>query len=286
MAPLRLIFPFRAGKPEQNAGKTGQVASINIRIGVAGASGRMGQAVTALASARPGLEIAALFDRPDAAAGAAAGGILTDRDHALETCDVIVDFTSGSASAELAALCAKRGGPALVIGSTGFSEADEAMVRAAAERTAIVKSGNYSLGVNVLLGLVAQAAAALKARDFDIEVFEAHHKRKVDAPSGTALMLGQAAAQARGSDLKALEVRARDGITGPREEGTIGFSVVRGGGIVGEHSVIFAGEEEILTLSHSARDRGLFARGALEAALWVAGRGPGLYDMQDVLGFK
>ena len=149
-----------------------------------------------------------------------------------------------------------------------------------------MRSGNFSLGVNVLLSLVHQAAAILKARDFDIEVFEAHHKRKVDAPSGTALMLGQAAAEGRGGDLKTLKVAARGGITGARPEGVIGFSVVRGGGIVGEHSVIFAGEEEVLTLSHSARDRTLFARGAVEAAAFVAGKPAGLYDMQDVLGLK
>ena len=137
-----------------------------------------------------------------------------------------------------------------------------------------------------MLGLVEKGAAALAAADYDIEVFEAHHRRKVDAPSGTALMLGAAAARGRGAELADIEVRARDGLTGPRELGTIGFSVLRGGGIVGEHSVTFAAEDEILTLSHSARDRGLFTRGALAAAAWVAGRPPGLYDMQHVLGFR
>jgi 4-hydroxy-tetrahydrodipicolinate reductase len=175
--------------------------------------------------------------------------------------------------------------PALVIGSTGFSDAQEAEVAAAAARVPIVKSGNYSLGVNLLLGLVRQAAKALPAA-YDIEVFEAHHKRKVDAPSGTALMLGEAAAEGRGEQLKDVEVRARDGITGARIEGQIGFSVLRAGGIVGEHSVIFAAEDEIVTLSHSARDRSLFARGAVEAAAWLAGKPAGLYDMQDVLGIK
>jgi len=214
------------------------------------------------------------------------GVTLGSREAALEASDVIIDFTIGSASAELARACASRGGPALVIGSTAFTEADEAAVAQAADRIAIVKSGNFSLGVNVLLALVAQAARVLNAQDFDIEVYEAHHRRKVDAPSGTALMLGQAAAEGRDGDFKALQVCARDGLTGPREAGAIGFSVARGGGVVGEHSVMFAGEEEILTLSHSARDRGLFARGAVQAAAWVAGRAPGLYDMQDVLGMK
>jgi 4-hydroxy-tetrahydrodipicolinate reductase len=136
------------------------------------------------------------------------------------------------------------------------------------------------------MGLVAQAARALQADAYDIEVTEAHHKRKVDAPSGTALMLGEAAARGRQVALAEVAQRVRDGITGPRPAGEIGFSVVRGGGIIGEHSVIFAAEDEILTLSHSARDRGLFARGAVEAARWVVGRPPGLYDMQDVLGLK
>ncbi|HEY4031949.1 MAG TPA: 4-hydroxy-tetrahydrodipicolinate reductase [Caulobacteraceae bacterium] len=257
----------------------------DIRIGVAGAQGRMGRAVAAAVQARQGLELAVLFDRAGAEGALVDGRALVSRDQALGACDIVIDFTVGSASAELAGLIAERGGPALVIGSTGFSEADEAKVKAAAAHTAIVKSGNFSLGVNVLVGLVAQAAAMLPARDYDIEVFEAHHKRKIDAPSGTALMLGDAAARGRRGALKDLAVRVRDGLTGPRQEGTIGFSVSRGGGIVGEHSVIFAAEDELLTLAHSARDRSLFARGAVEAAAWLGGRPPGLYDMQDVLGF-
>ena len=173
-----------------------------------------------------------------------------------------------------------------MIGSTGFSDEQLARIDAAATKIAIVRSGNYSLGVNMLMGLVRQAAAALPAEDWDIEVYEAHHKRKVDAPSGTALMLGEAAAEGRGVKLTEVSDRGRDGVTGPRKEGDIGFSVVRGGGIIGEHSVIFAGESESLTLSHSAIDRGLFARGAIAAAVWVKGQPPGLYDMQDVLGFR
>lgn len=204
----------------------------------------------------------------------------------LEAAEVVIDFTTAEASAELAGLCAERGRPGLVIGSTGFDEDGEAAIRAAAGRVAIVKSGNFSVGANVLLGLVRQAARLLPAETYDIEIAEAHHRRKLDAPSGTALMLGEAAAAARGVDLAVAGVRARDGASGPRQTGQIGFSVVRGGGIVGEHSVAFAAEDEILTLSHSARDRSLFARGAIEAALWVRGRLPGLYDMQDVLGFR
>ena len=252
-----------------------------MKIAVAGALGRMGRTVSALAEAREGALLAARFDQP----GAADPG-LTDVETALAAADVVIDFTSGAASAALAERCAARGGPALVIGSTGFEAAHLTAVAAAAEKIPILRAGNFSLGVNMLMGLVAQAARALPARTYDIEVFEAHHRRKVDAPSGTALMLGEAAAEGRGVALDAVAARARDGITGARPEGAIGFSVMRGGGIVGEHSVVFAAEEEILTLSHSARDRGLFARGAVEAALWLAGRPPGAYDMQDVLGFR
>jgi 4-hydroxy-tetrahydrodipicolinate reductase len=245
----------------------------------------MGRAVAAAVQARAGLTLTALFDRPGSEGSVVDGRELASQDAALDACDIVIDFTIGSASAELAALCAQRGGPALVIGSTGFSDAEEAQIAAASARIPIVKSGNYSLGVNLLLGLVRQAAKALPAA-YDIEVFEAHHKRKVDAPSGTALMLAEAAAQARGARLKDVEVRARDGITGPRIDGQIGFSVLRAGGIVGEHSVIFAAEDEIVTLSHSARDRSLFARGVVEAAAWLAGKPAGLYDMQDVLEIK
>ena len=255
-----------------------------IRIGVAGALGRMGRVVAALVDAAPDLELAALFDRLDVKGEALDGHVLTDASTALELCDVIVDFSTGSASAALARLAGARGGPALAIGSTGMSLGEERAVRDAADRVAIVKSGNFSLGVNLLLGLARRAAAALPAADYDIEVFEAHHRRKVDAPSGTALMLGRAAAEGRSVDLDAVSERGRDGITGVRAPGAIGFSVMRGGGVVGEHSVVFAAEDEIVTLSHSARDRSLFARGALEAVRWVARRPAGLYDMMDVLG--
>jgi 4-hydroxy-tetrahydrodipicolinate reductase len=255
-------------------------------IAVAGALGRMGLAVARALEGRADAVLAARFGRP----GVEAEG-LVDRFTALGGADVVIDFTLPEASAVLAEICADlagatRAGPAVIIGSTGFTPEQTARIERAARKVAIVKSGNYSLGVNMLLGLVKQAAAALPAADWDIEVFEAHHRRKIDAPSGTALMLGQAAADGRGVDLEAVSDRARDGVTGPRTAGDIGFSVVRGGGIIGEHSVIFAGAEEVLTLSHSATDRGLFARGAVAAALWAKDRPPGLYDMQDVLGFS
>ncbi|USQ96235.1 4-hydroxy-tetrahydrodipicolinate reductase [Caulobacter sp. RL271] len=257
-----------------------------VKIAVAGALGRMGQAVIQTLDGRADAVLAARFDRPGAE-----GEHLVSADAALAAADAVIDFTLPEASALLAEAAAARAvhhshAPALVIGSTGFSDGQLARIDAAATRIAIVRSGNYSLGVNMLMGLVRQAAAALTAQDWDIEVYEAHHKRKVDAPSGTALMLGEAAADGRGVGLGQVADRGRDGVTGPRKEGAIGFSVVRGGGIIGEHSVIFAGESESLTLSHSAIDRGLFARGAIAAAVWVRGKPPGLYDMQDVLGFS
>jgi 4-hydroxy-tetrahydrodipicolinate reductase len=258
------------------------VARTPVRIAVAGALGRMGQVVAAIVEARPDLTLAARFDH----AGSEGQHDLVTQAEALASADIVIDFTTGAASAAFALQCAEQGGPALVIGSTGLSAAEDRVVRAAARRIAIVKCGNFSLGVNMLIGLVRQAAAALPASQYDIEIFEAHHRRKIDAPSGTALMLGEAAATGRGVDLFKVQTKARDGITGARLEGQIGFSVMRGGGVVGEHSVSFMAEDEILTLSHSAIDRSLFARGAVEAAVWAAGRAPGLYDMQDVLGFR
>lgn len=257
-----------------------------VNIAVAGALGRMGLAVAGAMEGRADVAVVGRFGRPGTG-----GEGLVGRFEALAGADAVIDFTLPEASAELAEVCADlagaaRGGPAVIIGSTGFTPEQSARVAAAARKVAIVRSGNFSLGVNMLLGLVRQAAAALPAADWDIEVFEAHHRRKVDAPSGTALMLGQAVAAGRGVALDAVADRARDGVTGPRREGAIGFSVVRGGGIIGEHSVIFAGESEVLTLSHSATDRGLFARGAIAAAIWARNQPPGLYDMQDVLGFE
>jgi 4-hydroxy-tetrahydrodipicolinate reductase len=251
-----------------------------LKIAVAGALGRMGRAVAAAVQGDPQLALAARFDRPGVA-----GPDLVPQEAALAAAEVVVDFTTATASTALAEACAARGGPALVIGSTGFNEVELARLAAAAERVAILRAGNFSLGVNMLMGLVEQAARALPA-DYDIEVFEAHHRRKVDAPSGTALMLGESAARGRGVELAKVARHGREGITGARPQGEIGFSVLRAGGIIGEHSVIFGSDEEILTLSHSARDRGLFAKGAVAAARWLAGRPPGAYDMQDVLGFR
>ncbi|HMP61773.1 MAG TPA: dihydrodipicolinate reductase C-terminal domain-containing protein [Phenylobacterium sp.] len=210
---------------------------------------------------RDDARLSARFDRPGAQ-----GEGLADLAAALASAQVVIDFSTPAASAELAEACAVRGNIALVIGSTGFDETHLARIEACA-------------------GAIP-AARALPAEAYDVEVFEAHHRRKVDAPSGTALMLGEAAAQGRGVALADVARPARDGLTGERPTGEIGFSVMRGGGIIGEHSVVLAAEDEILTLSHSARDRGLFARGAVTAALWAAGQPPGAYDMQDVLGLK
>ena len=251
-----------------------------IKIAVAGALGRMGRVVSETVAADAGLALAARFDRP----GVTGDGLASEA-AALAAADVIIDFTTPAASVALAQACAARRGPALVIGATGFDEAQLAAIAAASAEIAIVRAGNFSLGLNMLMGLVEQAARTLGPEAYDVEIFEAHHRRKVDAPSGTALMLGEAAARGRGVALAEVARRGRDGLTGPRPVGEIGFSVLRGGGIVGEHSVSFVAEDEILTLSHSARDRSLFARGAVAAARWVAARPPGRYDMRDVLGF-
>lgn len=240
--------------------------------GISGYRGRMGRAVAQVLDAREDVVVAARLDWGESAD--------------LTLCDVIIDFSTPDASVALAQQSAEIGGPALVIGSTGFTPEQEAELEKAAEKIAIVKSGNFSLGVNILVGLVQHAAQRLDAQEWDIEVTEAHHRRKVDAPSGTALMLGEAAAEGRFTDLADVQSKPYDGVQGARETGKIGFSSIRGGGIIGEHTVLFASEAEVLTLSHSAIDRSLFAKGAVAAAAWVRTRRPGLYDMQDVLGFR
>ncbi|TPO13684.1 4-hydroxy-tetrahydrodipicolinate reductase [Mesorhizobium sp. B1-1-5] len=251
-----------------------------LKVAIAGALGRMGRQMAEAVAADPRLQLVARFHRPGSM-----GEGLVERDEALAVADVVVDFTTPTASAELAKACAARGGPALVIGSTGFSASELAAIADAAKKVAIVRSGSYSLGLNMLTGLVEQAARALAADDCDIEILEAHHRMKVDAPSGTALMLGEAAARGRGVVLDDVAKRARDSLVASRPISEIGFAVLRGGSIVGEHSVSFLTDGETLTLSHAAGDRSMFARGAIAAALWVAGRPPGEYDMRNVLGF-
>jgi len=258
-----------------------------IRIGVAGALGRMGQVLQSLVAARADMALAARIDRPEAAGladGAHSETPLLAAPDALSLCDVIVDFSTAAASTQLATLAAAAGGPALVIGATGFAPDQEAAIARAAAKIAIVKSGNFSLGVNMLALLVEEAARRLGPEAWDVEILEAHHRRKVDAPSGTALLLGDAAARARGETPETARLPPRAGLGGARRQGGVGYASLRGGGIVGDHSVIFAAEDEIITLSHSARDRSLFGRGALAAAAWVMTASPGLYGMRDVLG--
>lgn len=267
----------------------------SLTILVAGAGGRMGRAVTAEVLRTPGATLAGGFERPGSSAvgadiGALAGldalGLKVEDSPApgLKRAGVLIDFTAPAASLENAR-AASAAGVAHVIGTTGFSAEQESALAGFAKKIAIVKSGNMSLGVNLLAALV-EAAARTLPDDYDIEIIDAHHRFKVDAPSGTALMLGRAAADGRGVDLGERSVRARDGAVGERRAGDIGFAVIRGGGIVGEHHVVFAGSQEVLTLSHTAIDRGLFARGAVAAAAWVLGKPPGLYSMRDVLGLK
>lgn len=271
-----------------------------LKVVVAGAGGRMGAANIRAVAALNGLalhgaiaKLHAAVDRPGTPAigqdvGLFAGigplgiAITDDIDAALAGADAIIDFTAPQASVALAARAAERG-LVHVIGTTGCSEADDAAIAHAAQAGArIVKSGNFSMGVNVLASLVRKAAATLA--EYDIEILEMHHGRKVDAPSGTALVLGEAAAEGRNIALRDHSIRVRDGHTGPREAGTIGFATLRGGTVVGDHSVILAGPSERIELNHRAEDRAIFANGAARAALWAAGKPAGLYSMTDVLG--
>lgn len=200
------------------------------------------------------------------------------------SCDVLVDFSAPAAlEANLAA--ARAAATPIVIGTTGLDEADLDLVEAAAKEVAVLRAANMSLGVNLLAHLVREAAAKL-GDDWDIEIVEMHHRHKADAPSGTALLLGAAAAEGRGVDLAAVSDRVRDGITGPRQRGRIGFAALRGGSVAGDHQLILAGEGERLELGHRAESREIFARGALRAASWLHARPPGLYAMTDVLGLK
>ncbi len=263
----------------------------DIRVVVAGAGGRMGHQILRAVSEERGMIVSGALEAPGHAdlgkdAGTLAGlkplGVLLSDDPLplLASAQALIDFTIPRVSVELAALSAQAR-IVHVIGTTGCSEDDNAKIRAAARHAVIVKSGNMSLGINVLAKLVAQAAKALPG--YDIEIVEMHHRRKIDAPSGTALMLGEAAAEARGIALKDHSVRGRDGLTGPRPDGVIGFASLRGGTVIGDHQVILAGPQERIVLSHIAEDRAMFAPGAVAAARWGQGKKPGLYAMADVL---
>jgi 4-hydroxy-tetrahydrodipicolinate reductase len=265
----------------------------DMRLIVTGAGGRMGRTVVRAIAETHGVVLTGALEAQDSAvtgrdagelAGLGANGIrvTTDPEPLLSNADGIVDFTIPAATVVFAEL-AGNNGLVHVIGTTGLDAEDERLIATAAERSVTVKSGNMSLGVNLLAALVERAARALD-QDFDIEVLEMHHNRKVDAPSGTALLLARAAAQGRNIDLAQHSVRTRDGHTGARHVGDIGFAVLRGGSVVGDHSVLFAGPAERIEFTHRAEDRMIFARGAVKAALWGRGRNPGLYSMVDVLG--
>lgn len=265
----------------------------DMRLIVAGAGGRMGRALVRAIAETDGAVLAGALEAPESEligkdvgvlAGLPGSGINVSADlwSLSANADGILDFTVPAATIANVAIAAERG-LVHVIGTTGLSASDMAVIRSVTSRTAVVQSGNMSLGVNLLAALVKRMAQALD-ESFDIEVLEMHHRAKIDAPSGTALMLGQAAADGRKVDLDQRAVRGRDGITGAREAGDIGFASLRGGSVSGDHSVIFAGPYERITLSHHAEDRMIFAHGALKAAKWAFGKAPGLYSMSDVLG--
>ncbi len=264
-----------------------------MRLVVAGAGGRMGRTLIKALAEADGVVLAGAVEAPGAAvigrdcgelAGLGPNGIAVSAatPALFATADGLLDFTVPAATLGFAEKTAAHG-LVHIIGTTGFAPAEEKTIAAAAAHARIVKSGNMSLGVNVLAALVKRVAKTLD-EDFDIEVVEMHHNRKIDAPSGTALLLGAAAAAGRGINLAQHAVRVRDGHTGAREAGDIGFASLRGGTVVGDHSVIFAGPHERIELVHRAEDRMIFARGAIKAALWARDQKPGLYSMADVLG--
>ena len=260
---------------------------------ITGASGRMGQMLIRSVGQDDRMRLAGVVERAghpwigqdvgEAMGGAALGIKVTDDPlEAFSHAQAVIDFTAPEATLEFAALAAQARA-VHVIGTTGMTEDQIERLKPAARHAVIVRAGNMSLGVNLLVQLTKKVAAALD-EDFDIEIIEAHHNQKVDAPSGTALMLGEAAAEGRGVILGDVKDSGRDGMTGARRRGDIGFSAIRGGDIIGEHDVLFSGQGERIVLRHVASDRALFARGALRAALWGQGKPPGEYDMLDVLG--
>src|SRR5262252_8986958 len=267
----------------------------DMRLIVAGAGGRMGRTLVHAIAQIDGVTLAGAVDAPASAvigrdagelAGLGANGVKVVADVAplLKGADGLLDFTIPAATLALAELTAKAA-IVHVIGTTGFDGEHDKLIAQAAARTVVVKSGNFSAGVILLAALTKRAAKTL-GEDFDIEILEMHHNKKIDAPSGTALLLGRAAAAGRQVDLDQRSVRGRDGVTGARRPGDIGFAAMRGGTVVGEHTVIFAGPAERVELAHKAEDRMIFARGALKAAQWARGRKPGLYSMADVLGLS
>ncbi len=265
-----------------------------VRVAIAGAGGRMGRALLDAATSTEGVTLGAALEMPgtpwagrnaaDLCAGANDVTIGTDVAAALRDANVFVDFTRPEATLVHVRAC-RQAGRAIVIGTTGFARAGLDEIRAASRDIAIVMAPNMSVGVNVMLRLVETAARALGS-EYDTEVFEIHHRMKVDAPSGTALKLGEIAANARGASLEKDGVFARHGTTGERKAGSVGFSVARGGDIVGDHTVFFAGPGERLEITHRSSSRATYAQGAMRAAKFASARSPGLYDMADVLGLK
>jgi 4-hydroxy-tetrahydrodipicolinate reductase len=263
------------------------------RIAVMGAAGRMGKTLIEAVQQAEGVGLGAAIDRPDSSlVGADAGELAAlgkigvrlsgDLRDALEQFDVLVDFTHPSVTLKNLEVC-RQAGKAMVIGTTGFSAAEKQLLADAGKHIPIVFAANFSVGVNLCLKLLDTAARVL-GDDVDIEIIEAHHRHKVDAPSGTALRMGEVVASALGRDLEKVAVYGREGQTGARERETIGFATVRGGDVVGDHTVLFAADGERVEITHKASSRMTFAKGAVRAARWLDGRAPGLYDMQDVLG--
>lgn len=268
----------------------------DIRVAVVGASGRMGRNLIKAVAETDGLALAAAVDRPGNSfigcdAGELAGmgtlgvTIVDDLTQVMDAVDVVIDFTRPEGTLHHLAVCAEYG-KKMVIGTTGFDAAGLEAIRAAAEKIAIVFAPNMSVGVNLVLKLLQLAASVLDPQQYDIEVIEAHHRHKVDAPSGTALRMGEVVAETLGWDLKEVAVYGREGITGERPHKQIGFETIRAGDIVGEHTVMFATEGERVEITHKASSRMTFAKGAARACVWLADKDTGLYDMQDVLGLK
>jgi 4-hydroxy-tetrahydrodipicolinate reductase len=262
------------------------------RIAVMGAAGRMGKTLLEAVHQTPGAGLTAAVDRADSSLVGADAGELAglgrigvplsgDLDRVVDEFDVLIDFTHPSVTLKSLAFC-RKAGKAMVIGTTGFSAEEKQRLVEAGKDIPIVFAANFSVGVNLCLKLLDTAARVL-GDDADIEIIEAHHRHKVDAPSGTALRMGEVVAQALGRDLKQVAVYGREGQTGARERETIGFATVRGGDVVGDHTVLFAADGERVEITHKASSRMTFAKGAIRAALWLDGREPGLYDMQDVL---
>ncbi|OFJ41800.1 4-hydroxy-tetrahydrodipicolinate reductase [Pseudomonas koreensis] len=265
------------------------------RIAVMGAAGRMGKTLIEAVQQTPGAGLTAAVDRPDSTlVGADAGELAAlgrigvplsgDLDRVVEEFDVLIDFTHPTVTLKNLAFCRKHG-KAMIIGTTGFSVEEKRLLAEAGKDIPIVFAANFSVGVNLCLKLLDTAARVL-GDDVDIEIMEAHHRHKVDAPSGTAVRMGEVIADALGRDLKRVAVYGREGQTGARERETIGFATVRAGDIVGDHTVLFAADGERVEITHKASSRMTFAKGAVRAALWLDGREPGLYDMQDVLDLR